>query len=31
MQVHANKELREKQAWMKLGPNQDETGLGRPA
>jgi hypothetical protein len=31
MQVHANKESREKQAWRKPGPNQAETSLGRPA
>jgi hypothetical protein len=31
MQVHTNKELREKQAWRKLGPNCAKTGVGRPA
>jgi hypothetical protein len=31
MQVHTNKELHEKQAWRKPGPNRAETGLGRPA
>jgi hypothetical protein len=31
MQVHTNKESREKQAWRKPEPNQAETGLGRPA
>jgi hypothetical protein len=31
MQVHTNKESREKQAWRKQGPNRAETGLGRPA
>jgi hypothetical protein len=31
MQVHTNKESREKQAWRKPGPNRAETGLGRPA
>jgi hypothetical protein len=31
MQVHTNKESREKQAWRKPGPNWAETGLGRPA
>jgi hypothetical protein len=31
MQVHTNKESREKQSWRKPGPNQAETGLGRPA
>jgi hypothetical protein len=31
MQVHTNKQSREKQAWRKLGPNRTETGLGRPA
>jgi hypothetical protein len=31
MQVHTNKESREKQAWRKLGPDWAETGLGRPA
>jgi hypothetical protein len=31
MQVHTNKESREKQAWRKLRPNWAETGPGRPA
>jgi hypothetical protein len=31
MEVHTNKESREKQPRKKLGPNQAETGLGRPA
>jgi hypothetical protein len=31
MQVHRNKESREKQAWRKPRPNRAETGLGRPA
>jgi hypothetical protein len=31
MQVHTNKESRDKQAWRKPGPNRVETGLGRPA
>jgi hypothetical protein len=31
MQVHTNKESREKQPRKKPGPNRDETGLGRPA
>jgi hypothetical protein len=31
MQVHTNKESREKQAWRKSGPNRAETGLGQPA
>jgi hypothetical protein len=31
MQVHTNKELREKQAWRKLGLNRAETGLDRPS
>jgi hypothetical protein len=31
MQVHTNKESREKQPDKKPGPNQAETGLGRPA
>jgi hypothetical protein len=31
MQVHTNKESREKQPGRKPGPNWAETGLGRPA
>jgi hypothetical protein len=31
MQVHTNKELREKQPGKKPGSNRAETGLGRPA
>jgi hypothetical protein len=31
MQEHTNKESREKQPGKKPGPNQAETGLGRPA
>jgi hypothetical protein len=31
MQVHTNKESREKQAWRKPGPDRAETGLGRLA
>jgi hypothetical protein len=31
MQVHTNKESREKQAWRKSVPNWAETGLGQPA
>jgi hypothetical protein len=31
MQVHTNKESREKQLRRKPGPNQAEMGLGRPA
>jgi hypothetical protein len=31
MQVHTNKESREKQPVEKPGPNLAETGLGRPA
>jgi hypothetical protein len=31
MQVHTNKESREKQLGRKPGSNQDKTGLGRPA
>jgi hypothetical protein len=31
MQVHTNKESREKQPGKKLGPNRAKTGLGRPA
>jgi hypothetical protein len=31
MQVHTNRESREKQPGKKPGPNQAETGLGRPA
>jgi hypothetical protein len=31
MQVHTNRELREKQPGRKMGPNRAETGLGRPA
>jgi hypothetical protein len=31
MQVHTNKESREKHAWRELGPNQPEMGLGRAA
>jgi hypothetical protein len=31
MQVHTNKESREKQPGKKPGPNRAETGLGRPA
>jgi hypothetical protein len=31
MQVHTNKESREKQQGRKPGPNQAEMGLGRPA
>jgi hypothetical protein len=31
MQVHTNKESREKQPGKKPGPNQAKTGLGRPA
>jgi hypothetical protein len=31
MQVHTNKELREKQPGKKPGPNRVEMGLGRPA
>jgi hypothetical protein len=31
MQVHTNKESREKQARRKPRPNRAETGLGRPA
>jgi hypothetical protein len=32
MQVHTNKELREKQAWRKPGRNKPgPAGLGRPA
>jgi hypothetical protein len=31
MQVHINKESREKQPGRKSGPNRAETGLGRPA
>jgi hypothetical protein len=31
MQVHTNKESHEKQHGRKPGPNQPETGLGRPA
>jgi hypothetical protein len=31
MQVHTNKELREKQPGRKPGPNRAEMGLGRPA
>jgi hypothetical protein len=31
VQVHTNKESREKQLGKKPGPNQAETGLGRPA
>jgi hypothetical protein len=30
MQVHTNKESREKQLGKKPGPNRAETGLGRP-
>jgi hypothetical protein len=31
MQVHTNKESREKQLGKKPGPNRAESGLGRPA
>jgi hypothetical protein len=31
MQVHTNKESREKQPGKKPGPNRAETGLSRPA
>jgi hypothetical protein len=31
MQVHSNRELREKQPGKKPGPNRAEMGLGRPA
>jgi hypothetical protein len=31
MQVHTNKESREKQPGKKPGPNRVETGLGQPA
>jgi hypothetical protein len=31
MQVHTNKESREKQPGKKPGPNRAEMGLGRPA
>jgi hypothetical protein len=31
MQVHTNKESREKQPGRKLGPNRAETGQGRLA
>jgi hypothetical protein len=31
MQVHTNKELREKQSGKKPGLNRAEMGLGRPA
>jgi hypothetical protein len=31
MQVHTNRESREKQPGRKLGPNRAETSLGRPA
>jgi hypothetical protein len=31
MQVHTNKESREKQSGRKQGPNRVEMGLGRPA
>jgi hypothetical protein len=31
MQVHTNKESREKEPVRKPGPNKAETGLGRPA
>jgi hypothetical protein len=31
VQVHTNKESREKQPGKKPGPNRAETGLGRPA
>jgi hypothetical protein len=31
MQVHTNKESREKQPGRKMGPNQPRKGLGRPA
>jgi hypothetical protein len=31
MQVHTNKELREKQPGKEPGPNRAETSLGRPA
>jgi hypothetical protein len=31
MQVHTNKESREKQSGRKMGPNRPRKGLGRPA